>query len=50
MLRNANEWKQAAASAEEVVSHIKSGMNVFLHGGCATPAALVDALARRKDI
>ncbi len=44
------EWRKAAVSADEVVAHVKSGMNVFVHGGCATPVPLLDALARRTDI
>ena len=39
-----------AASAAEAVSHIKSGMNVFVHGCAATPIPLLDALAARTDI
>ncbi len=31
-------------SAEEAVNHINSNQRVFLHGGAATPLALVDAL------
>ncbi len=37
-------------SAEEVVSHIRSGMKVFVHGSCATPTPLLEALARRTDL
>jgi len=37
-------------SAADAVSAIKSGMNIFVHGGSATPAALLDALAQRRDI
>ncbi len=40
----------AGCSADEVVSHIQSGMNVFVHGGSATPTTLLDALARRTDL
>ena len=45
-----SDWRAASVSAEAAVSHIRSGMNVFLHGGCATPKTLVDALARRNDL
>ena len=34
-----------AVTPEEAVSHIKSGMNVFIHGAAATPTPLLDALA-----
>jgi acyl-CoA hydrolase len=43
-------WKSRATSADAVVSHITSGMNVFVHGAAATPAPLLDALARRTDL
>jgi len=33
-------------SAEEAVSHVRSNQRVFVHGGAATPIALVDALVR----
>ncbi len=38
------------SSAEEAVSLITSGMNVFVHGSAATPVPLLDALSRRTDI
>jgi 4-hydroxybutyrate CoA-transferase len=40
----------AAVSAEEAVSHVKSGDRVFLHGASATPTPLVEALCARKDL
>lgn len=43
-------WNHTAVSADEAVAHVDSGMNVFLHGGCATPTPLVEALARRRDL
>jgi acyl-CoA hydrolase len=43
-------WKISAESADAVVSQIKSGMNVFVHGAAATPTPLLDALARRADL
>ena len=43
-------WKSRATSADAVVSHITSGMNVFVHGAAATPTPLLDALARRTDL
>ena len=47
VLRN---WPAAASSSDEVVAHLESGMNVFLHGGCATSAPLLEALCRRTDL
>ena len=39
-----------AVTPEEAVSHIKSGMNVFIHGAAATPTPLLDALVARKEL
>ena len=36
-------------SAEEAVSGIRSGDQLFVHGGAATPSVLLDALTRRAD-
>ncbi|HVS51331.1 MAG TPA: acetyl-CoA hydrolase/transferase C-terminal domain-containing protein [Opitutaceae bacterium] len=44
------EWKSRAASAADVVSVVRSGTNIFLHGACATPAPLIDALCARHDL
>jgi acyl-CoA hydrolase len=46
----AADWKQQAASADEAVACVKSGMRVFIHGAAATPTPLVEALARRTDL
>jgi acyl-CoA hydrolase len=43
-------WTSRATSADEVVSHIKSGDRVFIHGASATPTPLLDALCRRTDL
>lgn len=48
-LRSRN-WQAGAVTAEEVVSHIKSGDRVFVHGASATPTLLLDALAARTDL
>jgi acyl-CoA hydrolase len=39
-----------AVTPEEAVSHIKSGMTVFIHGAAATPTPLIDALVARKEL
>src|SRR3954462_11477679 len=44
------DWKSRAVNATDVVSFVRSGTNVFLHGACATPAPLVDALCARRDL
>lgn len=43
-------WERQAASADEVVASIASGMRVFVHGAAATPTPLLDALSRRLDL
>lgn len=40
-------WSDRAVSAEDAVSHIVSGMKVFIHGAAATPTPLVEALVTR---
>ncbi|HYH05490.1 MAG TPA: acetyl-CoA hydrolase/transferase C-terminal domain-containing protein [Thermoanaerobaculia bacterium] len=40
-------WTNRAVSAEEGVSHVRSGMKVFIHGAAATPTPLIDALAKQ---
>lgn len=37
-------------TAAEVVEHVRSGTRVFLHGGCAVPSTLVEALVARDDL
>lgn len=44
------DYRTQAMSAEDVVKLIPSGARCFLHGGAATPTALVDALAARTDL
>src|ERR1043166_8117733 len=43
-------WSQAAVSADEAVSHVRSGQNIFVHGAAATPGPLLEALVRRRDL
>jgi 4-hydroxybutyrate CoA-transferase len=43
-------WKSLAISPEEVVKHLKSNQNVFIHGACATPGPLLDAMSKRTDL
>ncbi len=43
-------WSTRAVSASDVVAHIRSGANVFVHGAAATPVPLLDALAARTDV
>lgn len=41
--------KQKTVSAAEALSRVQSGMRVFIQGACATPQALVQALADRAN-
>jgi acyl-CoA hydrolase len=43
-------WSSRAASAADAVSVVRSGTNVFVHGACATPALLLEALCARRDL
>lgn len=43
-------WHASAVTAEEVVSHLKSGDRVFVHGASATPTVLLDAMCARADL
>lgn len=43
-------WRAEAVSVEDAVSHIASGMKVFIHGAAATPTPLLDALSKRQDV
>ncbi|MBY0274425.1 4-hydroxybutyrate CoA-transferase [Candidatus Binatia bacterium] len=43
-------WRERATSAADVLSHVRSGTSVFLHGACATPTPLLHALAARNDL
>src|SRR5215831_16948018 len=45
-----NDWAARAASPEEVLARVHSGMTVFLHGAAATPLPLVEALGARTDL
>ena len=44
------DWKSRGVSAADVVSVIRSRTNVFLHGACATPTPVIEALCRRRDL
>lgn len=44
------QYRSSASTAADVVSRIKSGDKVFVHGSCATPTPLLEALAARTDL
>lgn len=43
-------WRSKAVSAEEVVGRIRSNHRIFIHGACATPHPLIEAMVRRTDV
>ena len=47
---SAPDWTSRAVSAADAVAAIPSGARVFVHGAAATPVALLDALAARRDV
>ncbi len=49
-MSDAATFQRSAVAAQEVVSHLRSGMNVFVHGGSATPTTLLEAMAKRTDL
>lgn len=43
-------WTDRATTADDAVACVKSGHRVFVHGACATPTPLTNALAQRRDV
>jgi len=43
-------WESRAVGVDDVIGRLKSGSNVFIHGACATPTPLLEALCRRTDL
>ena len=43
-------WSTGAVSPHDAIAALRSGTNVFVHGACATPAPLLEALCRRPDL
>ncbi len=44
------DWKSSAVSPADAAAFVRSGTNVFIHGACATPAPLIEALCARHDL
>jgi acyl-CoA hydrolase len=44
------EWQSKAVSPSEAVTALRSGTNLFIHGACATPAPLLEAMCKRTDL
>ena len=45
-----NDWKSRVVSAEDAVGLIGNGMRVFIHGACASPQPLLEAMVARKAL
>jgi 4-hydroxybutyrate CoA-transferase len=45
----AQRLRERTVSADQAVAMIESGQRVFVHGACATPHALIEALVQRRD-
>jgi len=43
-------WKNRAVSAADAAALLRSGTNIFIHGACATPAPLIEAMCARRDL
>jgi len=43
-------WRSRAVSADDAVALVQSGHRVFIHGACATPTPLIEALTRRPEL
>ncbi len=43
-------WKSRGVSAADAVAAVASGQRIFVHGACATPAPLLEALCARRDL
>jgi len=44
-----NIYNQKVVTADDAVSHIKSGDNIVIQPGCAAPIELINAMVNRKD-
>lgn len=45
-----DDWKKRAVSAEDALTLMKSGMRAFIHGACATPGPLLEAMVARRGL
>jgi acyl-CoA hydrolase len=43
-------WKSRAVSAADAAAIVGNGQSIFIHGACATPAPLIEALCARTDL
>jgi acyl-CoA hydrolase len=45
-----DSWKSRVVSPDDAVRGIGSGAKVFIHGACASPSPLLEAMVARKDL
>jgi acyl-CoA hydrolase len=45
-----SDWRSRALTPEEAVAKVTNGAKIFIHGACATPTPLLNALAARTDL
>ena len=45
-----NDWKSRVVSADDAVRAIGNGMKAFIHGACASPQPLLEAMVARQDL
>lgn len=45
-----SDWQTRAVTPSVAVAGIRSGSNIFVHGACATPAPLLQAMCERRDL
>jgi acyl-CoA hydrolase len=50
MRHSTDDWRARAVSTADAVQLIGSRTNVFLHGSCATPTPLLEAMCARRDL
>ncbi len=45
-----DDWKNRVVSAEDAVALIRNGMRVYIHGACASPVPLLEAMVARQSL
>ena len=45
-----DDWKNRVVFAEDAVALIKNGMRVYIHGACASPVPLLEAMVARQSL
>lgn len=45
-----SSWKTRAVAPADAAALVRSNQNLFVHGACATPAPLLEALCARSDL